>query len=160
MKPEKQERLERLAYLLDSSIQIPGTRWRIGLDPILGLIPGLGDAITTLLSGYIVLAAAGEGLPRATLVRMILNILTDTIFSAIPVVGDLGDMAFKANQRNLDLIRRSPSPRVARRRDLWFNSALILGGALVAGLLIYGLLRLLFGAVRFLFVEVFQAGGV
>ncbi len=94
-------RIAWIARLLDSAVVIPGTRIRLGLDPIIGLIPGAGDAITTALSAYVVYEAYRAGLPPALLLRMALNVVIDLIVSAVPVLGDIGDIFWRANQRNL-----------------------------------------------------------
>lgn len=94
-------RIARIARLLDSAIAIPGTRIRLGLDPIIGLIPGAGDAVTTALSAYVVYEAYRAGLPAALILRMALNVVIDLIVSAVPVLGDIGDIFWRANQRNL-----------------------------------------------------------
>lgn len=96
----------RLAKLLDTAVGVPGTKLRLGLDALLGLIPGAGDAIGAALSGYIILAAARAGATRATLMRMVGNVAVDTLIGAIPLLGDLFDVAFKANVRNLALLER------------------------------------------------------
>ena len=97
-------RLRRLARLLDSAIGIPGTRFRVGLDGLLGFAPGVGDAALGLVSLYIVNEARKLGLPRHKLLRMLGNVVMDVAAGSVPVVGDLFDMAFKANLRNLDII--------------------------------------------------------
>ncbi len=96
-------RARALARLLDSSIQLPGTKRRFGLDPILGLIPFVGDFAGALLSGYIVLAAAFAGAPVFTLIRMIVNIGIDTLVGSVPIVGDFFDAAWKSNEMNIAL---------------------------------------------------------
>jgi Domain of unknown function (DUF4112) len=98
------ERLRQLAYLLDDRFRIPGTSYRIGLDGLIGLVPGFGDAATTLLSLYIVLEARRLGVPVAKLGRMGLNVGLDAVLGAVPLVGDLFDVAWKANRRNLALL--------------------------------------------------------
>jgi hypothetical protein len=98
------ERLRRLAYLLDDRFSIPGTRYRIGLDGLVGLVPGIGDAVTTVLALYIVLEARRLGVPVAKLARMGLNVGVDAVLGAVPLVGDLFDVAWKANRRNLALL--------------------------------------------------------
>jgi hypothetical protein len=100
----RRARLNRLAWLLDSSIRVPGTDFRIGLDALLGLLPGGGDAAGVILSSYIVLEAARMGVPRRTLWLMIGNIAVEGLAGAVPVAGDLFDAAWKANQRNVDLL--------------------------------------------------------
>lgn len=98
------DRLRRLTRLLDSSIRIPGTGVRVGLDPILGLIPGAGDLIPAVVSLYVVDQARRLGVRRRTLGLMLGNIVIDLLIGAIPVLGDLFDFAFKANTRNLRLL--------------------------------------------------------
>ena len=97
-------RLRHLAWLLDSSIPLPGLGFRIGLDALIGLVPGLGDIVGTLLSGYIVAEAARIGAPRALLMRMAVNVGVEAVVGAVPVLGDLFDAGWKANQRNVALL--------------------------------------------------------
>lgn len=99
------ERLEWLAWFTDSAIRIPGTRRTIGADGFLSLVPGIGSLVGTGLSLYVVAEALRHGAPARLLTRMGLNLAADTVLGAIPVVGFLFDMFFKANQRNLDLLR-------------------------------------------------------
>lgn len=99
-------RLRRIARLMDSAIGIPGTRFRVGLDGLLGFAPGVGDAVTGLASLYIINEARKMGLPRHKLMRMLANVVMDVAAGTVPVVGDLFDMAFKANLRNLDIIEQ------------------------------------------------------
>ena len=97
----------RLSQLLDGAIQVPGTPWRIGLDPILGaLLPELGDALTAVLSLSLLLVAFRQRVPKLVLARMLINIGIDAPLGAIPLVGDAFDFAFKANEKNLELIER------------------------------------------------------
>lgn len=98
-------RLRALAWWLDGAIPVGG-RWRIGLDPIIGLIPGIGDWIGATLSLYIVYEGARLGLPIGVLVRMGLNVLIETVFGAVPIFGDLFDFAWQANLRNVRLVER------------------------------------------------------
>jgi hypothetical protein len=97
-------RVRWLSHLLDERFRIPGTRYRIGLDGLLGVLPGVGDTIGTLLSAYILFEAIQLGVPRATLLRMVGNIALDTLVGAIPVVGDVFDVAWKANKKNVALL--------------------------------------------------------
>ena len=97
-------RVRRLSHALDSAVTIPRTGVRIGLDPILGVVPGVGDVVPTAASAYVVAEAATLGVPRATLARMCLNRLVDAIVGSIPVVGDVFDVAWRANDRNVRLL--------------------------------------------------------
>ena len=97
-------RIRWLSYLLDERFRIPGTRQRIGLDGLLGILPGVGDTVGALLSIYILFEAIQIGVPRSTLLRMIANIALDTVVGAIPVAGDIFDVAWKANKKNVALV--------------------------------------------------------
>jgi hypothetical protein len=100
------DRVRFVAHLFDDAVPIPGTSWRIGIDPILGLLPVAGDAVTGLASLYVVFEAIRLGAPRDTVVRMLLNVLLDATVGSVPVVGDLFDAAWKANARNVALLER------------------------------------------------------
>ena len=132
------DRLRRLAWWLDDGIRIPGTGFRIGLDPILGLVPGLGDSAGALLGVAIIAEASRRGLPRLTLVRMAANIVLDTALGSVPLAGDVFDAAWKANARNFRLLERhSKVPLEARRADrLFVGSVFGLLVLLCAGLLL------------------------
>ena len=115
------ERVRRFAVWLDSGIRIPGTRIRIGLDPILGLVPGLGDATGAALSAGIFAEGVLRGASRATLVRMAANIALDLLVGAVPVLGALFDVVLKANLRNVAVLeRQAAEPQAARRGDRVF----------------------------------------
>ena len=98
-------KIDRLATFLDASIGIPGTRFRFGADSIIGLFPGGGDVVGAAFSGYIIYAGWRLGLPGSALARMAGNVLADTALGAIPVAGDIFDVFFKANLRNIAIIR-------------------------------------------------------
>lgn len=98
------KRIRLLSRLLDEQFRIPGTTYRVGLDGLLGLIPGVGDAAGALLSAYIVYEAIRLGVPSTVLLRMLANIGIDTVGGAIPVVGDIFDMAWKTNKKNAALL--------------------------------------------------------
>ncbi|MBM9594249.1 DUF4112 domain-containing protein [Rhodobacteraceae bacterium MCCB 386] len=100
------ERVENIARLMDSAIRIPVIGYRIGLDGILGLIPGVGDAAALAPAGYIIYLAHRMGAPRHALVQMGANVAADALIGSIPLVGDLFDFAFKANKRNLKILRK------------------------------------------------------
>ena len=98
-------RLERLVRLLDESIQIPGTGYRIGLDALVGLIPAAGDGLMALVSLYIVWRGQQLGARRRTVMRMLWNVVVDLLVGTVPVAGDVFDAWWKANLRNLELLR-------------------------------------------------------
>ena len=126
------ERLRRIGFLLDNSIGIPGTRFRLGLDALIGLVPGIGDLVGGLLSLYIIVEAHRMGVPRSVLARMGWNVAIDTLAGEVPILGDLFDIGFKSNQRNLALLdgfaRQPVEARRSSRRLLW---VIILGVVLV-----------------------------
>lgn len=99
-------RLDRIAYWLDECFTIPGTGWKIGLEPIIGLVPVAGDLVGLLLSGYIILEGIRVGAPPRLTARMAGIALVDVLSGLIPVVGDVFDFAFKANRRNAQLLSR------------------------------------------------------
>jgi hypothetical protein len=98
-------RLDALATLMDSAFVVPGTRIRLGLDSLIGLVPGIGDVASALISSYIVWEARQLGLPRWKIARMLGNVALDTTVGAIPVVGDVLDVFYKSNRRNLKILR-------------------------------------------------------
>ena len=104
---EKLLRLKRLSHNLDEAITIPGTERKIGIDPIIGLIPVGGDLIGGVLSIYIMHAGIRMGMPRAAIVRMFTNVALEFIIGCIPIIGDLFDATWKSNQRNVKLIEDS-----------------------------------------------------
>lgn len=128
------QRLQRLARLWDAAVRLPGGI-AIGLDPLVGLVPGIGDAAGALVSGYIVLEAARLGVPGATLVRMLANIGIDALLGAVPVLGDIFDVAWKSNLKNVALIERHlADPHGARAASRAWIVAVIAALLLVAGL--------------------------
>jgi hypothetical protein len=130
--------LERIAHWLDSVFEIPGIRLRFGIDALLGLLPGVGDTASALASIYILQAATKYGVPRITLARMTLNIGIDLMVGAIPIVGDLFDVYWKANRKNVDLLRRHFQANPLTERRLKRSDGLFVAGliALIAALLL------------------------
>lgn len=125
---EARERLRFLAWLLDSSIRIPGTRFTIGLDALIGLLPFLGDLIGVLVSSFIVAEARRLGASRAVLARMAFNVAIEGLVGLIPFAGDLFDAAWKANQRNVRLLDRwVGEPRRTERASTGFFVMIVLG---------------------------------
>lgn len=150
-------RLRHLAHWLDDGIAIPGTRWRIGFDPILGLVPGVGDAVGGLMGAALLYEAVRLRASRYTLLRMAGNIALDALLGAVPLLGDLFDAAWKGNLRNLALLERhADAPERARRVDMvlvvglviavvTFSFALAIGGVLLGIWLLGQVGGLLFG---------------
>ncbi len=144
-------RLRQLARVLDKAVVIPGTQVGIGLDPIMGLIPGGGDFLGVMFSSYIVLEAARLGAPQATLGRMVFNIIIDGLVGAVPIIGDFFDFAWTANTNNIKLLEeylKFPSQRSSA--DGWFIFgvlAVLLLTAIVLVALPVILLRLVWGII-------------
>ncbi|NUO40197.1 MAG: DUF4112 domain-containing protein [Gemmatimonadaceae bacterium] len=150
MSDDPLSRARTLARLLDSVARVPGTNMRFGLDPIIGLVPGLGDVAGAALSGYLVLLASRLGAPGTVIVRMLGNVVIDTVGGTVPLIGDLFDAAWKSNTRNLTLLERHlgqpDSTKRASRAVVWGTVAALLLlaiGAATVGLLV---LRWLFDA--------------
>lgn len=136
------ERLRTLARLLDSAIPVPGTKYRFGIDAIIGLVPGIGDAISAMFSMFIVFQAARLGVSRATLMRMLGNVALDTVVGEVPLLGDLFDAGWKSNNRNIALLeshleRPASTRRSSRRVMILVGVALLL---LLAGVIAVGVL--------------------
>ena len=122
------ERLRWLAWLLDSSIPIPGTSLTVGLDAIIGLVPFIGDLVGVLLSSFILSEAARLGAPKIVLWRMAWNVGIEGVVGIVPIAGDAFDAAFKANQRNVRLLERwMDEPGRTVRSSRLFGLALALG---------------------------------
>jgi Domain of unknown function (DUF4112) len=139
------KRMRGLSRVLDSAFVIPGTKQRMGLDPILGLIPGGGDTVSAALSSYIIIEAAMMGLPRSSLMRMVVNLALDTVVGSVPILGDVFDLVSKANLRNMQIVENhAKSPHASARVDKLFIIGLIVGliiliavvGAIMSWLLI------------------------
>ena len=129
---QRTRRVRALGKLLDNSIVVPGTGWKIGLDPIIGLIPGIGDLIGAVLSGYIILEGARADMPPVMIARMLMNVGFDTLVGAVPVLGDVFDAAWKANTKNVALLERhlsSGAPTSGEKRS-------VMGGAWLAVLVL------------------------
>ena len=104
-------RLEALARLMDGAVVVPGTALRLGLDALIGLLPVAGDVISGLISSYLIWEARRIGAPRWLIARMIANTLIDTTIGAVPLVGDAFDLVFRANKKNMALLRRHMEKR-------------------------------------------------
>ena len=145
--PPQLEHLRSLSRLLDNAFTIPGTQYRFGLDALIGLVPGLGDTVSALFSSYIVVQASRLGAPRSVVTRMIANIALDTAVGWIPLLGDIFDVAWKSNNRNLALLeehlQHPASARAGSRRALLVLIVVLVvfvAGAVALGVLLSKLL--------------------
>ncbi len=152
---EIEEGLERLSKYLDNWIKIPVVGWRFGLDALIGLVPNVGDTVTSLASFYILVSGVRYGVPKITLLRMAFNIGLDYLVGVIPFLGDTFDFFWKANKQNMDLIRtRGTGKGKGMTSDYLFVGVIILLliailiGSIVASLYI---LSLIVGGIRELF---------
>jgi uncharacterized protein DUF4112 len=108
-----ERRIGRVTHMLDELVGVPGTPIKVGLDPVVGLIPVVGDAVAAGVGAWVIAEAARFGVPRLVLGRMVLNLLVDLGIGAIPLIGDVYDAFFRSNSRNLDLFRRHALDRDA-----------------------------------------------
>jgi hypothetical protein len=123
---EIEKGLDDLSRYLDGLFRIPGVGWKFGLDALIGLIPNVGDTLTSLASFYILFAGARYGVPKITLLRMAFNIGLDYVIGSIPIVGDAFDFFWKSNQKNMDLIReRATGKGTGTKSDYLFIFGLI-----------------------------------
>ncbi len=151
--------LDQLSRWMDGLFRIPGVGWRFGLDALIGLIPGLGDTATSLVSFYVLAAGVRYRVPKVTLLRMGFNIAIDYLLGSIPLVGDAFDMFWKSNQMNVELLRKratvsSEEEREGRISDWLFVGLIILVliGLLFASIaLSLYLLTLIFGKLTSMF---------
>jgi hypothetical protein len=141
--PPQLERLRTLSRLLDSAFVIPGTPYRFGFDALVGLVPGLGDAVSAVFSAYIILQASRLGAPRSVVTRMIANVALDTLVGWVPILGDIFDVAWKSNLRNMALLeshlQQPAAARAGSRKALLILSGVLLLlfiGAVALGVLV------------------------
>lgn len=158
--PQLAPELQLLADWMDGVFRVPGVGWRFGLDAILGFVPGIGDTATSVASLYILTAAHRYGVTRTTLLRMALNVVLDAVVGMIPLVGDVFDVYWKSNQRNVEILKRHmlavPSEqRQLQRADRWFVMLLVavlallmVGSIVVAAMLLTWLLGMIAGFLR------------
>lgn len=133
--PPPLKRARSLAYLLDDLVPIPGTRFRIGLDPILGLLPGLGDWISWMISGHLLWCAWRLSVSASTLTRMTGYLVIDAVFGAVPVLGTIFDIGWRANDRILQMLERHVAePEGLQRESRSLATVVLLGaGGLAVG---------------------------
>ena len=150
---EIEEGLENLSHYLDGLFRIPGTGWKFGLDALIGLIPNVGDTLTSFASFYILVAGARYGVPKITLLRMAFNIGLDYVVGMVPLVGDAFDFFWKSNKQNMDLIReRAVGKDKGTRSDYLFVFGII--GFLV--LLLIGSILVSLYVIGAIFWELFS----
>jgi hypothetical protein len=138
--PSDRLRLARLlADLLDQRFTIPGTSIRIGLDPIIGLIPGVGDLLANLTGSFVLIIGAQLGIPKITLARMGINVAINTLLGAIPIFGDIASIWYRSNVRNVELLERylDRPPKRAETADWMFVIALIVGLLLIMATMLF-----------------------
>jgi len=148
---QSKDKLNRLAWLLDNTFRIPGTQIRFGLDGLIGLIPGIGDAAGAIISSHILTQAAQMGVPKSILLKMAFNIGFDAILGIIPVLGDISDFMWKANLRNVQLLNdylEQPEKTVTYSRLF----AGLLGFVAFCGVVFIGMLGFLL--IRWLWLSV------
>ena len=138
---EVERSLDQLSRAMDGLFRIPGTGWRIGLDALVGLVPGVGDFATTAVSLYILAAGVRYRVPKVTLLRMASNIAVDYLLGSVPIVGDIFDAAWKSNQMNVELLKRRASVSAEEAKHGRLSDWLFLG------VIVLGLLVLLVGSV-------------
>jgi hypothetical protein len=128
-----ERRIKRVTDVLDELVPIPGTGQRIGLDPVIGLIPVVGDVVAAMVGGWVILEATRFGIPRIVVARMLVNLTVDLSLGAIPILGDLLDIVSRSNSRNLDLFRRhalDPGASTRGQRAFFAGVLLVLIGIL------------------------------
>jgi len=149
--------LERLAHWLDSVFEIPGIRLRFGVDALLGLLPGVGDTASALASIYILQAATKFGVSRVTLARMTLNIGIDLMVGAIPIIGDLFDVYWKANRKNVELLRRHLEANPVTERSLKRSDGLFVASMIaLIGLILVGSVATAYYLLAWVFASLSQ----
>lgn len=130
--------IDKVTRVMDSRFRIPGTRFRFGLDPILGLVPGLGDATSLTISGVLIYYMYKYGASRKLLILMAGNVILDAVIGSIPIIGQIFDFAYKANEKNVKMLRRHYQEGKYRGSGTGILVAIILIVLTIAGLLIYG----------------------
>jgi hypothetical protein len=128
------DQLRRWSRLMDSAYRVPGTQVRFGWDPVVGLVPGLGDFATASFSALILYRAFRLGVPRVVLIRMVLNILIDLVAGAVPLVGDLFDVAWRSNSMNFALLERHEQASIRPTSADW--AVVLLAFVVVGGVVI------------------------
>ncbi|KAA3439740.1 DUF4112 domain-containing protein [Rufibacter hautae] len=136
---ERLKWVESISRLLDNQFVLPGTKFRFGLDPIMGLLPVVGDLSSFAMSGVLVMTMAKHGASRALVVRMLFNIFLDAVIGSIPIVGWLFDFGYKANQKNVNLLRRHYQEGKYQGKGTGFIIGVLIAFLILFGLLLWGL---------------------
>jgi hypothetical protein len=142
--------LRSFARVLDSAVEIPGTNVRVGLDPLVGLLPVVGDVPTSLLGAYVIVQGARLGVPRETLARMGANLIVDAVVGSLPLVGDVGDVVWRAHDRNVALLEarlEDPSGADGDFLVVWGGTVVVLVVLLAINLAAYAAVWWLLGEV-------------
>jgi hypothetical protein len=145
---QSMDHLSALSHLLDRAFRVPGTNWRFGLDAVIGLIPGLGDVVGSLVGVYSLWIARQLGAPASVQAHMVMNIALDGVIGLVPIAGDLFDFAFKAHSRNHALLSRWLQTPHRTRRSSWVVLAC---GALILLALLAAAVWILLKAVQWVF---------
>ncbi|MEL4897573.1 DUF4112 domain-containing protein [Crocosphaera sp. Alani8] len=148
---KKVTRLNRISHVLDKAIPIPGTKWTIGLDPILGLIPGGGDTIAGILSAYIIIESARMGLNRKVIGQMVANVLLDSLAGSVPVLGDVFDVTWKANVRNIELLEHHLNYTPENKK---VNRLFLIGLSIILMIIVLGFTLLTLALVTWLWAKI------
>jgi Domain of unknown function (DUF4112) len=138
--PQDLVTLRRFAYLMDEAFPLPGTNIRVGLDAVIGLIPGIGDVIGSVMSTWIIVGALRHRVPARIIARMVLNILIDLLFGAVPVAGDVFDFLYEENVKNMRLLEKYRD----RRRPPRSLAQIALVAALIVGFILFVALMMVF----------------
>ena len=140
--------LRALARIMDDAVEIPGTRFRVGLDALIGLVPGVGDVAGGVTTAYALVVAQRLGAPPAVLLRILWNVVIDTVFGSVPFLGDIFDASYRANRRNAQLLERYLlAPEKTRRSSMLVLILLLIALALIVAAGVYFSYRM----VRWLF---------
>ena len=146
-----ERRIGRVTHVLDELVSVPGTPIKVGLDPVIGLLPVAGDAVAALVGTWVIVEASRFGIPRVVLGRMIMNLVADLGIGAIPLLGDIYDVLFRSNTRNLDLFRRhalDPDASTRGEQAFFVGLALLVVGILVLAATALGAVIGWLGSVR------------
>ena len=152
--PQDLVALRKFAWLMDEAFVIPGTKFRVGLDAVVGLVPGIGDVVGGVMSSWIIIGALRHRVPAKIIFRMVMNVVVDLLFGAVPVAGDVFDFLFEENMRNMRLLERHRD----RRRPPRSAAAIALVATLIVGFIILVALLLVASVVALVVWLISQRG--